>query len=75
MIPKTYDLSTGYTFDPWFSRRNTSLTILEFSSKWMKDMLPYREGGGRAACSGGGSSLMTQSAGSVNTQRKAFKYV
>jgi hypothetical protein len=24
VIPKTYDLSTGYTFDPWFSRRNTS---------------------------------------------------
>jgi hypothetical protein len=31
--------------------------------------------GGRAACSGGGGSLMTHSAGSVDTQRKAFKYV
>ncbi len=32
--------------------------------------------GGRAACSrGGGGSLMTYSAGSVTTQRKAFKYV
>jgi hypothetical protein len=31
--------------------------------------------GGRAACNGGGGSLMTHSAGFVTTQRKAFKYV
>ncbi len=33
--------------------------------------------GGRAACSGGGGGgrLMAYSAGSVKTQRKAFKYV
>jgi hypothetical protein len=31
--------------------------------------------GGRAACSGGGGSLMTHSAGSLTTQRKEFKYV
>ncbi len=33
------------------------------------------QSGGRAACSGGGGSLMTHSAGSVITQKKAFKYV
>ena len=31
--------------------------------------------GGRAACSGGGGSLMTHSAGSVTTQRTALKHV
>ncbi len=30
---------------------------------------------GRAAISEGGGSMMTHSAGSVSTQRKAFKYV
>jgi hypothetical protein len=34
----------------------------------------YRKGGGLPAV-GGGSSLMIHSAGSVTTQRKAFKYV
>ncbi len=37
-------------------------------------MLPYREGGGLPVV-GGGGSLMTHSAGSITTQRKAFKYV
>ncbi len=37
-------------------------------------MLPYREGGGLPVV-GGGGSLMTHSAGSVTTQRKALKYV
>jgi hypothetical protein len=31
--------------------------------------------GGRAACSGGGGSLMTHSTGSVTTPKKALKYV
>jgi hypothetical protein len=47
---------------------------VEFSSKWVKVMLPYREGGGLPVL-GGGGNLMTHSAGSVTTQRKAFKYV
>jgi hypothetical protein len=34
-----------------------------------------RGGGGRLPIVGGGSSLMTHSAGYVITQRKAFKYV
>jgi hypothetical protein len=29
-----------------FSHRYGNLTILEFSSKWVKVLLPYREGGG-----------------------------
>ena len=37
-------------------------------------MLPYREVGGLPVV-GGGVSLMTHSAGSVTTHRKAFKYV
>jgi hypothetical protein len=37
-------------------------------------MLPYREGGGLPMV-GGWGSLMTHSAGSVTTQRIAFKYV
>jgi hypothetical protein len=37
-------------------------------------MLPYREGGGLPVV-GVGCSLMTHSAGSVTTQKKAFKYV
>jgi hypothetical protein len=40
----------------------------------MEVMLPYREEGGLPVV-GGGGSLMTHSAGSVTTQRKAFKYV
>ncbi len=57
-----------------FSHRCGNLTILEFSSKWVKVMLLYREGGGLPVV-GGGGSLMTHSAGSVTTRRKAFKYV
>jgi hypothetical protein len=57
-----------------FLHRYGNLTILEFSSKWVKVMLPYREGGGLPLV-GIGGSLMTQSAGSVTTKRKAFKYV
>jgi len=37
-------------------------------------MLPYREGGGLSVV-GGWDCLMTHSAGSVTTQRTAFKYV
>jgi hypothetical protein len=37
-------------------------------------MLPYREEGGLPVVRGG-SRLMAHSAGSVNTQRKALKYV
>jgi hypothetical protein len=48
--------------------------MLELSSKWVKVMLPYREGGGMPVV-GGGGSLMTHSAGFVTTQKKAFKYV
>jgi hypothetical protein len=57
-----------------FSHRYGNLTILEFSSKWVKVMLPHREGGGLPVV-GGGGSLMIHSAGSVTTQKKAFKYV
>jgi hypothetical protein len=57
-----------YRFSPCF------FIILEFSSKWVKVMLPYREGGGLPVV-GVGGSLMTHSAGSVTTQKKAFKYV
>jgi hypothetical protein len=49
-------------------------TIPEFCSKWVKVMLPYREGGGLSLM-GGGGGLMTLSAGSVTTQRKAITYV
>ncbi len=59
-----------YRFSPCFG----NLTILEFSSKWVKVMLPYREGGGLPVVWGGGS-LMTHCAGSVTIQRKSFKYV
>jgi hypothetical protein len=34
-----------------FQNRDGNLTILEFSSKWVKAMLPYKVGG--AACSEG----------------------
>ncbi len=57
-----------------FSHGHGNLTILEFSSKWVKVMMPYREGGGLPVVGGGGSQ-MTHSAGSVATLRKAFKYV
>jgi hypothetical protein len=56
-----------HSFPLAFSHRYGNLTILEYSSKWVKVMLPYREGGR--------DSLMTHGAGSVTTQRKAFKYV
>ena len=68
MVPQPYRFSLA------FSHRYGNLTILEFSSKWVKVMLPYREGGGMPVV-GGGDSLMTHSAGSVTTQRKALKYV
>jgi hypothetical protein len=60
-----------YRFSPY---RYGNLTIIEFSSKWVKVMLPYREGGGLPVV-GGGGSLMTHCTGSVTTQRKVFKYV
>ncbi len=64
-----------YRFSPCFLKyRYGNLAILEFYFKWVKVMLPYREGVGLPVV-GGGGSLMTHSAGSVTTQRKAFKYV
>ncbi len=33
VILKTYYLYTGYTFNPWISRRNTSLKTLFYSAK------------------------------------------
>ncbi len=57
-----------------FSYRYGNLTILEFFSKWVKVMLPYRAGGGLPVV-GDGGSLMTHSASSVTTQKKAIKYV
>jgi hypothetical protein len=63
-----------YKFPLIFLHRHGNLTILEFSFKWVKVMLPYRERGGLPVV-GGGSSLMTHSAGYVTTQMKAFKYV
>jgi hypothetical protein len=50
------------------------LTILEFSCKWVKVMLPYRKGED-CLYGGAGGSLMTHSAGSVTNQSTAFKYV
>jgi hypothetical protein len=44
-------VSQPYGFSLDFLHRYGKLTILKFSSKWVKVMLPYR--GGRAACSGG----------------------
>ncbi len=41
--------NTGFPFTFW--HRYGNLTILEFSSKWVKVLLPYR--GRRAACSRG----------------------
>jgi hypothetical protein len=61
---------TGFAF----SHRYCNSSILVFSSKWVKVMLTYREGGGLPVV-GGGDSLMTHSAGSDTIQRKAFKYV
>jgi hypothetical protein len=52
-----------YRFSPCFLRYG-NLTILEFSSKWVKVMLPYREVGGLPVV-GGGGSMMTHSAASV----------
>ena len=51
-----------------------SLTIPVFHLRWVKVMLPYREGGGLPAV-GGGGSLMTHSAGSVTTQSIELKEV
>jgi hypothetical protein len=63
-----------YRFPLAFSHRYGNFTIPEFSSKWVKVMLPHREGGGLPVV-GGGGSLMTHISGSVTTQMKAFKYV
>jgi hypothetical protein len=63
-----------HSFPLAFSHTYGNLTILEYSSKWVKVMLPYREWGGLPV-EGGGGSLMTHGAGSVTTQREAFKYV
>ncbi len=52
-----------------------NLTILEFSSKWVKVMLPYRGGGGGLPVLGGEESLMTHSAGSITIQSIALKQV
>jgi hypothetical protein len=46
----------------------------EFSFKWVKVMLPYKVWGGLPVV-GGGGSVMTHTAGSVNTQSVAFKYM
>jgi hypothetical protein len=54
-----------YILRTWFSDDSLTiqvfpsfLTILEFSCKWVRVMLPQRE---EVACSGGRGSLMTQS--------------
>jgi hypothetical protein len=54
--------------------RYGNLTILKFSFKWVKVMLPYTGGGGLPVV-GGGGSLMTHGAGSVTTQSIALKHV
>ncbi len=46
---------------PFALFRCGNLSILEYSSKWL--VCHTEEGGGMAACSGGGGSLMTHSAG------------
>ncbi len=47
----------NHTSDPLaFEHRYGNLTILEFFSKWVKVMLPYREGGRAAWCRGWGQS-------------------
>ncbi len=63
---------TGFPFD--FLHGYGNLTILKFSFKWVKVMLPYTEGGGLPVVGGWGSQ-MTHSAGSVTTQSIALKYV
>jgi hypothetical protein len=68
MVPQPY----RFPFD--FLHRYGNLTILNFSFKWVKVMLPYPQGGGLPLV-GGGGSLMTHSAGSVTTQSIALKYV
>jgi hypothetical protein len=47
MVPQPY----SFSFD--FLHKYGDLTILKFSFKWVKVMLPYTGGGGRAVCSGG----------------------
>jgi hypothetical protein len=66
-------VSEPYRFPFAFWNRYGNLTIQEFSFKWVKVMLPYKVGGGPVV--GGGGSVMTHTAGSVTTQRIAFKYV
>jgi hypothetical protein len=71
-------IAVSHLMDPFdFLQRYGNLTILKFSFKWVKVLLPYREGGGLPVV--GGGSLVTHicmySAGSVTTQRTAFKHV
>ncbi len=51
----------------------SNFTIIEFRSKWVTLMLPFKVGG--AAYSGDGGSLMAHSAGSVTTESIAFKHM
>jgi hypothetical protein len=52
----------GFPFAFQHTHRCGNIIILEFSSKWVKDMLPYREGRGLPA-GGGGRVLITHSVG------------
>ncbi len=70
MVPEPYGLRS---FHLLFHIGMAILTILEFSSKWLKVILPFGGGGGLPVV-GGGVGLMTQSA-SVTTQSIPFKYV
>jgi hypothetical protein len=68
MVPKPY------RFNLCFLNRHGNLTTQEFSFKWVKVMLPYKVGGGLPVV-GSEGGVMTHTAGSVNTQSIAFKYV
>ncbi len=50
MVPLPYRFSLG------FLHRYGNLTILKFSFKWVKVMLPYTGGGGLPVVGGGGQS-------------------
>jgi hypothetical protein len=69
MVPQPYRF-----FPLIFLHRYGNLTLLKFSFKWVKVMLPYTEEGGLPVV-GGGGRLMPHSAGSVTTQSIALKYV
>jgi hypothetical protein len=65
MVPQPYKYSLCFiTYC-----RYGNLTILKFSSKWVKVMLPYREGKGYLYWKGGGSQML------CNISNIAFKYV